>query len=771
MNKIINKKIIISLLIIFMIYLLPSSIINVNAEENNSKIKYTTHVQYIGWQKEKSDGEVAGTSGMSLRLEGLKVKLNNQEYTGDIEYRTHVQYQGWKSYVKNGEMSGTTGLGFRLEGVQIRLTGEMAEHYDVYYRVHAENFGWMNWAKNDEMAGTEGYGFRLEAIEIVLVDKGEEPPIRANTNSQRAFRKLNDDKLVSYTTHVQYIGWQKEVYDGAMAGTSGMSLRLEGLKVKLMNQKYPGDIEYNTHVQYQGWKPFVKNGEMSGTSGLGLRLEAAQIRLTGEMAEHYDIYYRVHAENFGWMNWAKNGEKAGTEGYGFRLEGIEIVLVEKNTVFSGETVNHFRQNKDGYCIIDDKNIVITDYDYIVKKERDLINQIKGYYLYLDGHDAYMKINEIEWYDHHSLDVIPYRMEYYKGKIVAFGDDDYNTYLNDSSPQTEILRNLLLENPSETGTKLVTKYDMHINNNKLYMKLNGNTYTFTKSLTQKPVLLSLKTSNLTINRGETIKLNLNVDYYHSNHKISYTSSNPDIASCSGREITNDGHIEISCVGKKVGNTKITIKDLEGGNYVEFNIRVNYVAIHPNEIKIYDEQLNNVTSLDLIKDDSMKLKAVVFPTDADNKEITWSSSNSSVVKVTEDGRIIAKTKGTAIITVTSKDDSNIKATLTVNALNPPLKTVPSIKENSKIISGSKVSEVNINIRISGGTERYSCDYVRIYKDDVVVKEGNCENFQNTINDYYYLNVYPAENGVYYADYKFHDSDGEISEGITNSITVTD
>ena len=222
-------------------------------------------------------------------------------------------------------MAGTSGLRFRLEAIQIRLTGEMAEHYDVYYRVHAQYLGWMNWAKNDELAGTAGLAYRLEGIEIVLVEKGNNPPVRTNQNFDKAYYH----KLVKYTTHVQNIGWQDYVKDGAMAGTSGLSYRLEGIKIELDNQDYSGDIEYRTHVQNIGWQDYVKNGAMAGTEGLRFRLEAIQIRLTGEMAEHYDVYYRVHAQYLGWMDWAKNDEMAGTSGFGYRLEGIEIVLVEK----------------------------------------------------------------------------------------------------------------------------------------------------------------------------------------------------------------------------------------------------------------------------------------------------------------------------------------------------------------------------------------------------------------------------------------------------------
>ncbi len=312
------------------------------SEGNLPSVSYTTHVQNIGWQNYVQDGIMAGTSGQSLRLEGIKIKLENQNYSGDIEYRTHIQNIGWESsFKKNDEMSGTSGLSYRLEAIEIKLTGEMEEHYDIYYRVHAQNFGWLGWARNGEKSGTAGYAYRLEGIEIKLVLKGNKLEeygsgvIFYDKNIGKIV-PIKDDALVGYTTHVQNVGWQNYVVDGQMAGTSGQSLRLEGIKVKLLNQEYSGNIEYRTHIQNIGWETnFKKNDEMSGTSGLSYRLEAIEIKLTGEIEEYYDVYYRVHAQNFGWLGWAKNGEQAGTAGFAYRLEGIEIKLVPKGETFIG----------------------------------------------------------------------------------------------------------------------------------------------------------------------------------------------------------------------------------------------------------------------------------------------------------------------------------------------------------------------------------------------------------------------------------------------------
>lgn len=146
--------------------------------------------------------------------------------------------------------------------------------------------------------------------------------------------------LVSYSTHVQTYGWQNEVSDGALSGTTGEAKRLEGIRIKL-GSGISGSIQYSTHVQTYGWLDYVSDGELSGTTGEAKRLEAIKIQLTGEASQKYDVYYCVHAQTYGWLGWAKNGEPAGTAGYGKRLEGIKIQLVQKGGAAPGSTENAY----------------------------------------------------------------------------------------------------------------------------------------------------------------------------------------------------------------------------------------------------------------------------------------------------------------------------------------------------------------------------------------------------------------------------------------------
>lgn len=346
MNKLRNTKIIIAVFLIasllFNNYSLSTFAIEENLDTNSNQtnvnysenveqpsLVYSAHIQDIGWQNSKFDGQTSGTTNQAKRLEAIKINLENSMYEGKIEYCTHIQDIGWQGWKENGRMSGTSGQAKRLEAIQIKLTGEIADKYDIYYRVHVQEFGWLDWAKNGESAGTAGYSYRLEAIEIKLVKKGEIAP----GSTTRPFIQ----HYVSYSTHVQDYGWQKQVYDGMISGTNGQSKRIEAITIALENQLCLGSIQYRAHIQDIGWQSWKENGQISGTSGESKRLEAIQIQLTGEMAKKYDIYYRVHVQEFGWLGWAKNGESAGTEGYSYRLESIQVKLVVKGDKVPGDT--------------------------------------------------------------------------------------------------------------------------------------------------------------------------------------------------------------------------------------------------------------------------------------------------------------------------------------------------------------------------------------------------------------------------------------------------
>ena len=142
---------------------------------------------------------------------------------------------------------------------------------------------------------------------------------------------------ISYTTHIQDIGWQNQVKDGEMAGTEGQAKRLEAIKITLKDLSGV-KIKYQTHIQDIGWQDWKYDGTLAGTEGQSKRLEAIRIEL--EENDKYSIMYRVHIQDIGWQDWRYDGEKAGTEGQSKRLEAIQIKIVEKQTSISANYSVH-----------------------------------------------------------------------------------------------------------------------------------------------------------------------------------------------------------------------------------------------------------------------------------------------------------------------------------------------------------------------------------------------------------------------------------------------
>lgn len=298
-------------------------------KEKDISLQYQVHVQNIGWQGWKKAGELAGTTGESLRMEAFQIDLGSEELNSQVMYRAHVQDIGWQDWVNGGEIAGTVGKSLRAEALEIKLTGELAEQYDVSYMTHVSNIGDLEYVSNGASAGSQGLGARMEALTIMLADKKQE---EESTPDGRGFVKEYSSNDLTYRAHVQNIGDLEEVISGETQGTTGEGLRLEGFAVDLDTSELhllKGDITYRAHVQDIGWQEWKRNGEFAGTTGKSLRIEAIQIQLTGEAATFYNVYYRAHIQNFGWMGWAKNGEKAGSESIAQRMEAFEIVLVPK----------------------------------------------------------------------------------------------------------------------------------------------------------------------------------------------------------------------------------------------------------------------------------------------------------------------------------------------------------------------------------------------------------------------------------------------------------
>lgn len=138
--------------------------------------------------------------------------------------------------------------------------------------------------------------------------------------SSEYLTKVSSGPNISYSGHVQNIGWQPNASNGATAGTVGQGLRLESLKFASAGQTA------RAHVQNIGWQSYSNGASTIGTSGQSLRMEAVQVHSTvpGEA-----ILCQAHVQNIGWTAEVADGEICGTVGQSLRLEAVRFRIVKR----------------------------------------------------------------------------------------------------------------------------------------------------------------------------------------------------------------------------------------------------------------------------------------------------------------------------------------------------------------------------------------------------------------------------------------------------------
>lgn len=85
----------------------------------------------------------------------------------------------------------------------------------------------------------------------------------------------------------------------------------------------------------------------------------------------------------------------------------------------------------------------------------------------------------------------------------------------------------------------------------------------------------------------------------------------------------------------------------------------------------------TEATLKPNDTMQLEATVYPTDAANKKILWTSSNEDVAIVTDEGFVLAITEGEADIIAEASDGTGIKAMCHLTVENEKKPVVPIVE----------------------------------------------------------------------------------------------
>ena len=178
---------------------------------------------------------------------------------------------------------------------------------------------------------------------------------------------------------------------------------------------------------------------------------------------------------------------------------------------------------------------------------------------------------------------------------------------------------------------------------------------------------------------------------SNTAVAWTSSNTSVAT-----VTNSGVV----TGKSQGTATITVT-ADDGNGAQATCEVEVIQ-YVTSISLYEriivnggEGRSSLPSLLLLEEEHVEtLFATVNPSNASDRSITWSSTDDSIASVDNTGRVTAKSKGKATITVTANDGSGVFASCSVE--------VYRIEIPQAIDMGTNVKWASFNIGASTPSE---------------------------------------------------------------------
>ena len=203
--------------------------------------------------------------------------------------------------------------------------------------------------------------------------------------------------------------------------------------------------------------------------------------------------------------------------------------------------------------------------------------------------------------------------------------------------------------------------------------NPEVYTAYRALVVQPVTkLTVSAPEKTTYVGGTLALS--VAYAPENASIqavTWSSANEKIA-------TVDGNGVVTGVNKGQVNIRATAAD-GSGRYTTFQVTVRQ---QPTEIELKSRtDTVNVGSY-------MTIQATVLPSNANDKTVTWASSDEQIAKVNSAGRVTPVAPGACVITCQSANYPGVSASMTVNVQQPVTK-ISFLEKEASVHVGSTVT----------------------------------------------------------------------------------
>ena len=183
-------------------------------------------------------------------------------------------------------------------------------------------------------------------------------------------------------------------------------------------------------------------------------------------------------------------------------------------------------------------------------------------------------------------------------------------------------------------------------------------------------ITLDSTDLTLTVNRTVLISASVQPMDAtNREVEWTSSDENVA------IVNENGLMMA-VG--IGEADIIASAVDGSG-VSATCHVTVVPTVARSISLDKSELL------MNKGDVEQLRVTVLPESTTDKSVTWTSSDEDVVDVYGNGSVVAMGEGTADVTATTNDGSDLSATCKVTVIDP---------EGG--ISGAGADGVNVSVK---------------------------------------------------------------------------
>lgn len=198
---------------------------------------------------------------------------------------------------------------------------------------------------------------------------------------------------------------------------------------------------------------------------------------------------------------------------------------------------------------------------------------------------------------------------------------------------------------------------------------------------------------------------------------------------------EGSHETSTVNISAGATKSTATewqcyDAEKDEYaigtctIQFTLYVNGVkdiTVTVNYINTLDDITFhlNAASKKLKVGESFALEAYYNKNENRNNNISWSSSDSDIATVDQDGIVYAKSEGTSYVTAVSTEDTNLSATCLITVYQQKVESLILSSNNISLFEGDK-SQLEVTVKPDDAVNKYVEWYTS--NPDVVLVSDN-------------------------------------------------